>query len=88
MIDRQRPPGEDDRLGSAFFGKAMELRQCVQIEVISREVRGRLAAGALDLAKLINAELAFADLDLKCNNSGFRLSRKRHASPDSVLGLL
>jgi hypothetical protein len=58
------------------------------MRVVSSKVRGRLAAGALDLAKLINAELAFADLDLKCNNSGFRLSRKRHALPNSVLGLL
>src|SRR6516165_2381370 len=43
------PAREDDCLGSALFGKAMELCQCAQIEVVSGEVRGRLAAGALDL---------------------------------------
>src|SRR5262249_17128638 len=48
-IDRQRPPREDDCLGNALFGKAIWLCQCTQIEVVSGEVRGRLAAGALDL---------------------------------------
>jgi len=48
-IDRQRPAGEDDRLGKALFGKAVGLCQCAQIEVISGEIRGGLAAGAFGL---------------------------------------
>src|SRR5262249_19364826 len=48
-IDRQCLPGEDDRLGNALFGIAMVLRQCAQVEVVSGQARGRLAAGALDL---------------------------------------
>src|SRR5262249_15039376 len=48
-VYHQRLPGEDERLGKALFGVARELGQCAQIEVVSGEVRGRLAAGALDL---------------------------------------
>jgi hypothetical protein len=46
---RQRLPGEDDCLGKALIGIAVGLRQCAQIQIISGEVRGRLAAGAFDL---------------------------------------
>ena len=48
-IDCQRLPGEDDCLGKALIGIAIGLRQRAQIEVVSGEVRGPLAAGALDL---------------------------------------
>ena len=48
-IDRQRLPREDDRLDKALFGKAIELRQCAQLELVGIEAFGRLAAGALDL---------------------------------------
>src|SRR6516162_11500688 len=33
-VYRQRLPDEDNRLGSGLFGKAMELRQRAQIEVV------------------------------------------------------
>jgi len=48
-IDRQRPAREEHCLGKALLGVAVGLRQCTQIEVVSGEVRGRLAGGALDL---------------------------------------
>jgi hypothetical protein len=41
--------GEDDRFGKALFGVARGLGQRAQIEVVSGDVRGRLADGALDL---------------------------------------
>jgi len=62
-IDRQRLPGKDDCLGKTLFGKAIGLLQGAQIEVVRGEVRGRLAADALDLGLAQFGSIAPATLE-------------------------
>ena len=51
MRDSERTVGKENCLGKTLIDIAIGFRQCAQIEVVSGEVRGRLARGALDLGQ-------------------------------------